>query len=126
MQGRQRPNRKEAPQRGNTYPPKNTKERNPQGEEYQIPHPDQREPEDGRDAVEDARQGGKARHDDGVDPFPIGVKVCLSSAVEVDAVERADGDGESELGEVEEREEQVAQRDAAEGHLGGGAARGRL
>ena len=46
------------------------------------------------------------------------MRVRLARAVQVDAVERAHGDGEGELEEVEDGEEQVADGYAADSHVG--------
>lgn len=90
----------------------------PENEENKVPCPDQRKPENVGYAVEDARQGREPTDDLRIDPFPISGDTGLAGAVEVDAIQRADGDGKNKLGEMEEQKEQVAQREATESHSG--------
>lgn len=90
----------------------------PQDEEDQVPGPDEPEAQDEGDQVQDGREGGQAADDLGVDPFRVLVLALLGGAVQVDAVEPADGDGEGELHDVDGGEDHVGDGHAEDTHLG--------
>lgn len=102
----------------NVHAAKNPKKGDPQDEEDQVPGPDEPEAEDEGDEVEEGGDGGQGADDLGVDPFRVLVLVGLGGAVQVDAVEATDGEGEGELDDVDGREDQVGEGHAEETHLG--------
>lgn len=99
----------------------NPEKGDPQDEEDQVPGPDEPEAEDEGDEVDEGGDGGQGADDLGVDPLRVLVLVGPGGAVQVDAVEAADGEGEGELDDVDGREDQVGEGHAEETHLGGGS-----
>lgn len=128
-----------------TYLTKDAKEDDPQNEQNQIPNPNGGEAQNVGNAVEHGGKGGEAAYDFSVDlevgkvrcqlhgtaafsrdgavpgastyPFGVSVNVCLARAVELDAVKRADRNCQDELGEMQERKEQIAQGEPADRHF---------
>ena len=95
-----------------TYLAKDAKEGDPENEEDQAPGPHKGGAHDEGNAEEDGAQGREAGDDLGVDPAAVRVDVRLAGAVDVDAIEAGDGDGEQELEEVQDHKGKVAQRHA--------------
>lgn len=101
----------------NVHLAKHPEKRDPEDKQHQIPSPDEPEAHDERDQVEYGGEGGQSADDFSVDPFRVDVDAGFVCAVEVDAVEAADGEGEDELDEVEAGEGEVGYTLAEETHL---------
>lgn len=94
------------------------KQSDPQDEQNQVPRPDEPEAQDEGYQVQDGREGGQAADNFGVNPLRVLVLVLLGGAVQVDAVEPADGDGEGELDDVDGGEDHIGEGHTEETHLG--------
>lgn len=96
---------------------KDAKQGDPQDEKDQVPSPDEPEPQNKRDQVEYGCECGQAADNLGVHPFRVLVFALLGGAMQVDAVEPADGDGEGKLHDVNGGEDHVGYGHAKETHL---------
>lgn len=84
-------------------------QRDPQDEEHQVPRPHEPEAQDEGHQVQHGCKGGQAADHLCVDPFAVDVCALLVGAAQVDTVERADGDGEGELHDVDGGEDDVGE-----------------
>lgn len=84
-------------------------QRDPQDEEHQVPRPHEPEAQDEGYQVQHSREGGQAADHLCVDPFAVDICALLVGAAQVDAVQRADGDSEGELQNVDGGEDDVGE-----------------
>lgn len=96
---------------------KDTEQGDPQDEEDQVPCPHEPEAQDEGHQVQDGREGGETTHYLSVNPFRVLIFAFLGGAVQVDAVEPADGDGEGELYDVDGGEDHIGDGHTKETHL---------
>lgn len=88
---------------------KDSEQGDPQDEEDQVPRPHEPEPQDERHQVQHRCEGGQGADYLGVDPFAVDICALLVGTAQVDSVQRAHGDSEDELDDVDGREDEVGE-----------------
>lgn len=86
-----------------------SKQRNPQNKQDQIPCPHEPKAQDERHQIQQGRDGRQGADNLGVDPFAVNVCAMLPRAAQVDSVQSANGNTECELDDVNGGEDEVGE-----------------